>query len=36
MAESMKNRPAGSKEIFWGTSATQIKKLRTYGRKSIV
>ena len=32
MADSMKNRPTGSKEFFWGTSATQIKKLRTDGR----
>src|SRR4051812_2077027 len=28
--ESVKNRPAGSKELFRDTSATQIKKLRTY------
>ena len=36
MAESMKNGTAGSKEIFRGTSATRIKKLRTDARKSIL
>src|ERR1041385_2498355 len=30
VAESMKNRTTGSTEFFRGTSATQIKKLRTY------
>ena len=30
MAEFVKNRTTGSKEFFRGTSATQIKKLRTY------
>src|ERR1041385_7453134 len=30
VAESVKNRTAGNREFFRGTSATQIKKLRTY------
>ena len=36
MTESMKNRPAGSKEFFRDTSGTQIKKLRTYESSIIV
>src|ERR1041385_2518989 len=36
VAESVKNRTAGSKEFFRGTSATRIKKLKTDARNSIV
>ena len=36
VAESVKNRTSGSREFFRGTSATQIKKLRTYESSVIV
>ena len=36
VAESVKNRTTGSKEFFRDTSATQIKKLRTYESSVIV
>ena len=36
VAESVKNRTEDRKEFFSDTSATQIKKLRTYGSFVIV